>query len=147
MKNIRGAFTLPEMMVAVALLAVLVSMVGKSMFDGNRFMNSNANQITMQSAARNVVNILSRDIRLSASAPVNATLSVNGNTVTVNGLTYLYTSPSKLLRNGKVIANGVNRLVISGTGRLYMVTVTTNTSDVLALQKNFTLDAKVRRRN
>jgi prepilin-type N-terminal cleavage/methylation domain-containing protein len=147
MKQIKAAFTIPEMLVAVAILAVVVAMAGQSMFDGNRFMNSNANQISMQAAARNVVDILGRDIRESGSAPSNATLSANNNTVTVNGLTYRYTSPSKLLRNGTVIASGVERVSIAASGRLYTISVTTNTSDVLALQRNFTLDAKVRRRN
>jgi hypothetical protein len=52
-----------------------------------------------------------------------------------------------LLRNGTVIASGVESVSITASGRLYTISVTTNTSDVLALQRNFTLDAKVRRRN
>ena len=147
MKTMRDAMTIPELLVAVAILAVIFAMVGRSLADGHKVLSSNSAQVSMQSAARNVVDILSRDIRESSSAPSNATLSANNNTVSVNGLTYRFVAPSTLQRNGTVIATCVNSLSLTGSGRLYTVSVTTNTTNVLSTQRNFTLDAKVRRRN
>lgn len=154
MKKNKHAFTMAELMVAVALLSLILSQVFAAFGFGNRLWATGAEKLTMQSAARNVMTRLTRDVRLSDGMVASVTLDTAGDAAVISqpGAAVIYSiavenNKNVLYRNSTVIASGLESIQLVNDGKFVNISITISTDHPQAMEDEYILTAKVRKRN
>lgn len=146
----KKSFTLVEVMVSVALLAVLMTYVIVLFTQGNKSGAVASESVAMQTTARNVMARMIRDIRVSNVTLTDTVLENDDETLSIGDVDYMLDldpNPSVFSREGVNLGLGVERVEVAIVGDIVDIGVTVHSSNPMAPQSNITLYSSVRRRN
>ncbi len=113
--------TLVELMVTIAILAIIGTSVYSSMILGIKTYNINMDETADQQGLRQAALHISKQVRNTTAAGV----TVSSGSLTVNGKSYTIDNTAKTLNyNGSVLAYNINAFTASISGELLTVTLT-----------------------
>ncbi len=113
--------TLVELMVTIAIIAIIGTSIFSSMILGIKTYNLNMNETTDQQGLRQAALHISKQVRNTTAGAV----SVSSGSLTVGGKPYTLDSNAKTLNyNGSVLAHNIGAFSASVSGKLLTVTLT-----------------------
>jgi prepilin-type N-terminal cleavage/methylation domain-containing protein len=113
--------TLVELMVTIAILAIIGTSVYSSMILGIKTYNINMDETADQQGLRQAALHISKQVRNTTAAGV----SVSSGSLKVSGKSYTIDNTAKTLNyNGSVLANNISAFTASISGELLTVTLT-----------------------
>ena len=112
--------TLVELLVTIAIIAIIGTSVFSSMILGIKTYNINMNETTDQQGLRQAALHISKQVRNTTAGAV----SVSSGSLTVNGKPYTIDRTAKTLKyNGDVLANNIASFTPAISGNLLTVTL------------------------
>lgn len=139
MKNNKKGFTLIELIVVMALMALVFSM-GFTIyrFSTEVYQRGSGDTLT-QADLRTGISVITKDIRKHP----NETLSASGSTITIGSNTYTVNLDGELTVNNQVFLSGIESFETSSSGNTITIKITSLPDD---LGRNYSYETTITRR-
>ena len=147
-------FTLLEMLIAIATLAVFFSFIARTIYVFQKGLKENNAYFTVNENARRAIDCLNKDLRAATTLPSNTTLSSTSDIFNVETdsetISFEITSSGgikTLTRQGQACASYINSIVVTTANNTITTTVNTAKNSIFGDQKTETLKAITYPRN